>query len=457
MQDNSTTPAFSGKPEKPTPDFPLFPHSTKRWAKKIGGKLIYFGPWNDPDGALARYLAHAAGVKTGVNGCQTQVSDDSDKPAKPYPAYPLFPHATKRWAKKIRGETHYFGPWDDPDGALQKYLDTKDDLHAGRTPRPDVDALTVKALANEFINHKNGALATGELSIHTWNDYKRICDLIVSSFGKQRLVADLRPDDFAVMRNTMAETWGLQRIAKGIQFVRSVFKFGYEAELIAVPVRFGPGFARPTKKSFRLEKAKKGPSLFTREEIVRMIDAAGIPLKAMILLGINCGMGNSDCASLPVSAMNLETGWLDYPRPKTAVPRRAALWPETVAAVKLAIAERPTPKNPDHANLVFVTKYGGTWGKDTSDNPISKEFRKLLTSLGINGHRSFYTLRHVFRTVADETQDQPACDFIMGHARDDMASYYREKISDKRLLAISTHVREWLFGTPEPEAKGGAA
>ena len=38
------------------------------------------------------------------------------------PDLPRSPHATGRWAKKIRGKLHYSCPWDDPDTALKNAL-----------------------------------------------------------------------------------------------------------------------------------------------------------------------------------------------------------------------------------------------------------------------------------------------------------------------------------------------
>jgi integrase len=382
---------------------------------------------------------------------------DGGKPAKPYPDFPLFAHATRRWAKKIRGKMHYFGPWEDPDGALKKYLEQKDALHAGRTPRPEPEGLTVKELANAFLNHKRDLRDAGELSPRTWKQYKETCDLLVKDFGKGRLVSDLGPDDFAALRRRLAKRWQPGTLGNFIQRARVVFKFAADNVLIDRPVLYGQGFKRPSKKTLRLERTKKGHKLFKAEEIRRLLEAASVPLRAMVLLGINAGLGNADCGRLPRAALDLDSGWLDYPRPKTGMPRRAPLWPETVRALKDALARRPEPKDPADAGLVFITRFGQSWHTDTTENPISYEFGKLLRKLGINGRKGlgFYVLRHVFRTVADEAKDQPAADCIMGHEVPHMSSIYRETISDERLGAVADHVRRWLFAEKGSQNQDG--
>ncbi len=387
-------------------------------------------------------------------------SELSSKPSKLYPDFPLFAHATKRWAKKIRGKMHYFGPWDDPDGALKKYQAQKDALHSGRKLREVTEGLTVKNLCNAFLNHKKSRLDVGELSPRTWKGCERTAKMLVTQFGKGRLVADLGQDDFAALRKAMSKTWGVVRIRNVVQQVRSIFKYGYESELLTAPMRFGPGFSAPSQKAIRLDRAAKGPRMFEAPEIRALVNGttvpgkngpklvrAGVAVRAMILLGVNCGFGNADCGTLPRSALDLEGGWVNYHRPKTGITRRCPLWPETVAALNDALAERPEPKNPEDAGLVFLTVRGVSWHKaEREDSTISKEMRKLVKALGLTGNKNFYALRHTFETMGGEAKDQVAVDHVMGHARDDMASVYRERISDERLKAVSDFVRNWLFG-----------
>ena len=87
------------------------------------------------------------------------------RPTKPYKDFPLFPHATGRWARKIRGKFHFFGPWRDADGALQKYLDQKDDLYAGRTPRAPREGLALRDLVNHYLTAKQRKVDAGELKL----------------------------------------------------------------------------------------------------------------------------------------------------------------------------------------------------------------------------------------------------------------------------------------------------
>src|SRR5579871_3465880 len=97
------------------------------------------------------------------------------KPAKPSPEFPLFPHATRRWAKKIRGKMHYFGPWDDPTAALEEFLRQRDDLYAGRDPNASKNEPKLSNLVNQFLTSKRLLMEGGELSALTWRDYYDTC------------------------------------------------------------------------------------------------------------------------------------------------------------------------------------------------------------------------------------------------------------------------------------------
>ena len=370
------------------------------------------------------------------------------RPAKPQPGFPLFPHAAGVWAKKVRGKLHYFGPWRDPKAALEKWLAEKDDLLAGRTPRPKTDGVTLRDLANRYLTSKKALADNGELALRTYGSYFVSARNVLAALGKDRLLTDLAADDFVHLRKSLATTLGPVALGNEINRVRMLFKFAFDTMLIDRPVRFGPGFKKPSAKTIRIARAEAGPKMFEAQELRAILEAAPAHVRAMALLGINCGYGNSDCARLPTKALDLERGWIHYARPKTGVARKCPLWPETVAALQEALDSRPAPKDIKDAGLVFLTRRGTPWAKDTSKaNPISVAFGRLLDTLGLHRPRlSFYTLRHVFETIAGDTRDQIAVDHIMGHSRGDMASAYRERIDDTRLVAVVEHVRKWLFG-----------
>jgi integrase len=346
--------------------------------------------------------------------------------------------------------------------ALKEYKAVADDLHTGRTPRAQADGLTVADLCNRFLTSRLRKVEAGEMGERMFAEYKQTTDRLVGTFGKTRLAIDLAADDFEALRADLAKQYGPVRLGNEVQKVRTLFKYAYESGLIDKPVRYGPQFKKPSKSVLRKHRAATGERMFEANALHDLIDAASLPMKAMILLGVNAAFGNTDVATLPRSAIDLDGGWVDFPRPKTGIARRCPLWPETVAAIRNALAARPKPKDEADAGLVFVTKYGHRWVRTEGPrrapvNSVGLEFGKLLRTLGIDGRegRGFYTLRHVFRTVADAARDPVAIDLIMGHNDPSMGGHDRERVEDGRLRAVVEHVRRWLFGeTPAPEPAG---
>jgi hypothetical protein len=98
-------PRRTDRPNKPHKDLPLFPSGNGLWAKKILGKLHYFGSWrDDPKGARA----------------------------------------------------------------MERWLAEKDHLLAGRVPRGrKTGAAALRELVNGFLNAKLARRESGELSPYT--------------------------------------------------------------------------------------------------------------------------------------------------------------------------------------------------------------------------------------------------------------------------------------------------
>ena len=369
-------------------------------------------------------------------------STPQKRPRKPYPDYPLTPRVDGRWQKKIRGKVHYFtGTWEE---ALNSYLEQRDFLAAGLTP-PDTDGVTLEFICNDFLHFKKGRVDRGDLKQRTWDEYAGSCKRLVRVLGRTKPAAAVQALDFVSVRADMEKTLGPTRVGNEINRIRSVFKYAVDHGHLDRPPRYGHGFDRPNTRVLRRQRREKGSKLFTPDEIKVLIEHSSVQMRAMVYLGINAGFGNADCGQLEFKHLNLATGWFDFPRPKTEVDRRGKLWPETVDALRANINERKPPNQPELQDRVFVTKRGLSWFKDTPDNPVSKEFRKLADATGIyRPALTFYSLRHTFETIAGDTGDQVATNYVMGHSDQTMAATYREAVFNARLEKIASHVREWL-------------
>jgi len=211
--------------------------------------------------------------------------------------------------------------------ALQEY----EDWLTVEAPRGE-GGLLLKTLCNHFLTAKPNKKNAGELGGRVFAEHKNVTDLLVKTFGANRLVDDLRPEDFAQLRGVTAKRWGPVRMVTEIVRVKTVFEYAAENGLTEKPVAYGSEFKPPSASLLRRHRAKSGGKLLEAEEVRSQADGAlgvgatgpefiaGVDpvMRAMVLLGVNCRMGNIDCAALVPRNLDLEHGWLDYPRPRTS-------------------------------------------------------------------------------------------------------------------------------------------
>ena len=384
----------------------------------------------------------------------TTDSTEIGRPAKPDPDFPLYAHKSGRWAKKIRGKTHFFGPWRDPHGALRRYLTEKDDLQAGRKPRrvePGVtDALTIEQMVYHFLDAKKLNVESGEMEERTWKEYETFGDRLIRVFGANTVVESLVPADFKRLRADFQKTHKSLASLKGDIRKSKVF-FNWAGPgangqgLIDRLPRFGDAFKPPSQTALEREREEKGERVFTAKQIRDVLAAAGPRLKAMLLLGINCGYGNTDCTKLVIGKLDLDRGWADFARTKNGIKRRNPLWPETVESLRAVLKARRLPNDSQYASRVFITKFGDPYRPVN----LSRELGNAMVRAGMGRDEvDFYDLRRTCASIGVQARDDDAVRTIMGHKRpsgDMLGVYNRLQVSDDRLRAVADHIRDWLF------------
>jgi hypothetical protein len=181
--------------------------------------------------------------------------------------FPLTRRADGRYCKKVRGQMHYFKG--SAEEALDEWNRTKEALLAGRLPEPKIQAshVSIKYLCNAFLAAKQQKLTSGELSSRSWISYHCTGQRLIRKLGSNRSAASITPGAWTDYRAKLAMTLGPVSLGNEIQRVRTIYKWGYEAGLLEVPMRFGPDFAKPSRKTMRLVIAEKGDKLFTAAEL----------------------------------------------------------------------------------------------------------------------------------------------------------------------------------------------
>ena len=359
---------------------------------------------------------------------------------------PLWQRSDGRWCKKIKGQFHYFGK--DKEAALAQWEDEKEDLLAGRPPRRSSGSLTVKQGINLYLEARQSDVATNDLEFISWDGYKRAGARMMKALGPNTPIEMLTPEDFGRLRKELGDGYAASTLGLAVRRVRIIFNWLVNSKEIPQQPDYGLMFAGPSAKRRKREKAAAPDRSFKPDQVRWMIRHSRPHMKAFVLLGINAAYMPSDIGFLTRDKIDLDTGWLTQPRHKTGEERRCKLWPETVTAIKAAVAlQKAEPASPKLRDRVFLTAHGNSWeDRNESTSRVTEYFRDqiLKPSSFYRKGQGLGSLRHTFRTVADETLQWPAINLIMGHADPTMGGVYRQHVADERLILVTDYVYKWL-------------
>lgn len=416
----------------------------------------------------------------------------------PYDGFPLRRHRNGHWYKSVwnprtkRSEQFYFGSWrDDPKGvrAMQDpqhgWLARRDAIKGGiDNVRVEAvgGAMTLGDLMSRFLTFKRDKVRAGELSPATLGDYLREVEAFVAFQKPGTPPGGLRPEHFSAYVNHLVTVRQLGRHArKRVRaYIMAFLRYGAGNGWFTIPTT-GVDWAAPATDpdSMRQARARAGIAdysdrIVTGQEIDQLLARSSPTFRAMILLGVNAGLGPADLGRLRWEVIDLARRRLIFPRFKSGVPRACFLWKRTCNAL-LRVRElkhnRLALEGEGEKALVFVTRRGRPYYQEREvfadvvingvksrklvgvsvRNSISITFGRMANQLKLEG-LALYRLRHTCGTLGRRARDSEALNLVMGHKVAGIPEVYNhEPIPWRRIRRVAKVVFRGLWPRVTPK------
>ena len=341
--------------------------------------------------------------------------------------FPLTLHPSGHYCKKIKGHIYYFGS--DRKQALENYLDQAIFLHGYDSIQQKTanGNMILKEICDMYLKYQHTKLLANNLSARHHNDQIRSLKKLMDFLGENCRIKSISTLSLQNYKRSLQKHYSsVCRLNLHLSIMKAMFHWAKKNDIL----KNIPNIDAVS----RAKVIHQNRFTFDSEQINKLLSAAGIKMQAMIWLGLNCGFGCTDCASLKWSDLDLVNGRVILPRRKTGIYRDLPLWPETIKSLR---------KMKRKGSLVFYSSRGNPYiqinikidfsrkEKYTITNSISTQFRRLIFKAGLKVPKGtgFYSLRRTAATIAARSGDPFAVQRLLGHANLTMATRYVQDIS----------------------------
>ncbi len=288
------------------------------------------------------------------------------------------------------GKRTYLGT--DKDEAIKKYFRLNLEIETNSPETVMLPEISLKDLANRFITAQQANWRNPETTLMCYKDW---LSHLIQDHPRLK-ISDFTVEKFASWKLSLKKRqYSPESINHYLTAVRAMFVFAEETELIEKAPRL-----RRIKNERIPKTGSKEKPLYSIDDMHKLLDNAGLTLKAMIMLALNCGFGPKDLQDLTWD--DIEGERVTLPRSKTGVSQTYLLWPETKSLLEEIRKERALlvfrmrKRMVDHSDEghVFVTRFWKLWTKDA----IATQFRRLCKKAKVTCY-GFYRLRHCASTA----------------------------------------------------------